>query len=314
MSRQLQSTDRLRRPRKGVLHRLHARMNRLPAHLTSEDDWRQNQPGVRLSRVFGVVLGIHVVAIGGLMAYEMFRHRESAPAGATAALRPAVRETRPATGVPVVAARSTDSFADDPKHDGKLKHVVAPGERLSGIASLYEVDEKQLYDLNRLGEGRAFQSGMKLVIPNRRLQAAAPAAAGDRPPADPSSLLSGTAAAPKAASSGLGAMVAVSPEVYDPNLPVRRAELVDDAPVARSGPAAKKPAPPAAKKREVAAAAPAAAVKTKPKGRVYVVKEGDTAYRIAKVHGVNVDQLVKTNGIKPSALRPGTTLTIPAKP
>ena len=33
-------------------------------HLTSEDDWKQDQPGVRLSRVFGVVLGIHIAAPG----------------------------------------------------------------------------------------------------------------------------------------------------------------------------------------------------------------------------------------------------------
>ena len=153
MSRQFQPTERLRRPHKGVLHRLHAKMNRLPAHLTSEDDWKQDRPGVRLSRVFGVVLGIHIVAIGGLMAYEMFRHRDH-PSASTTTLRPAVRESRSSSTTPVAAMRPTDAFADDPAHDLMRKHVVASGERLAEIAALYGVDEKVLHAKNRLGPDR----------------------------------------------------------------------------------------------------------------------------------------------------------------
>ena len=350
MSRQFQSTERLRRPQKGVLHRLHAKMNRLPAHLTSEDDWKQDRPGVRLSRVFGVVLGIHIVAIGGLMAYEMFRHSDQ-PSGSTTALRPAVRESRSPSTTPVAAMRPSDAFADDPAHDLMRKHVVASGERLAEIAALYGVDEKVLHAKNRLGPGRPLQSGMKLVIPNRQLQAAVPGAAaaaaatGSDVPVDPGQLLasppakksavptvvesvddSAVAAAPAAVDDnddgdGIGAMVAVDPSVYDPNLPVRRAEPVAEAP-ARKAPVAaapqKKPVttPQIAKKQTTTSAGTVAVTTAKPKpkakGRVYVVKDGDTAYRIAKIHGVNVDQLVKTNGINPSTLRPGTTLTIPA--
>jgi hypothetical protein len=153
MSRQFQPTERLRRPQKGVLYRLHAKMNRLPAHLTREDDWKQDRPGVRLSRVFGVVLGIHIVAIGGLMAYEMFRHSDH-PSGSTTALRPAVRESRSPSTTPVAAMRPSDAFADDPAHDLMRKHVVASGERLAEIAALYGVDEKVLHAKNRLGPGR----------------------------------------------------------------------------------------------------------------------------------------------------------------
>jgi LysM repeat protein len=321
MSRSHQPTVRLRRSvRGGVLHQLHAKMNRLPAHLTSEDDWKHDQPGVRLSRVFGVVLGIHIVAIGGLMAYEMFRHREPQ---ATSALRSAPRELRPASGSPAAAGRVTDAFADDPVHDGLRKHIVAPGEGMAGIAALYGVDEKALLVKNRLGDGRPFKSGMKLVIPNNQLQAAAPA--------DPARLL----AAPV---TPRNALEPVATPAYDPSLEVRRAEFVaeagpdtaeEPAPKAVAAPTArpaapapaparpapvmvattKKPSPPPAKKTEVAAT-----VKSKPKakGRVHVVKDGENFYRIAKAYGVNVDQLIKTNGINPGTLRPGTALTIPS--
>jgi LysM repeat protein len=245
--------------------------------------------------------------------------------------------------------RPSDAFADDPAHDLMRKHVVASGERLAEIAALYGVDEKVLHAKNRLGPGRPLQSGMKLVIPNRQLQAAVPGAAaaatGSDVPVDPGQLLasppvkksavptvvesvddSAVAAAPAAVDDnddddGVGAMVAVDPSVYDPSLPVLRAEPVAEAP-ARKAPVAaapqKKPVttPQIAKKQTASSAGTVAVTTAKPKpkakGRVYVVKDGDTAYRIAKIYGVNVDQLVKTNGINPSTLRPGTTLTIPA--
>jgi LysM repeat protein len=313
-----------------MLHQLHAKMNRLPAHLTSEDDWKQEQPGVRLSRVFGVVLGIHIVAIGGLMAYEMFRHRDNPPPN-TAALRPAVREARPSAGA-ATQTRVADAFADDPVHDGMLKHVVAPGERLGDIAARYAVDEKALMVKNRLGENRPFQSGMKLVIPNRQLQAAAPVTPAPLATGSPSlSALAPAAPAPvpaEAAADAGDGLVPVARRPYDPSLPTLPAEPVVETTASKqeasrtAGPAKPSARPSAAKTPSAVAATPkkpaapnkkaeTAAAKPKAKGRVHVVKDGDTAYRIAKAYGVNVDQLVKTNGINPNALRPGTPLTIP---
>ena len=334
MFRRHDSPVRLRRPvRGGMLHQLHAKMNRLPAHLTSEDDWKQEQPGVRLSRVFGVVLGIHIVAIGGLMAYEMFRHRDN-PAPNTAALRPAAREARPAAGA-AAQARVADAFADDPAYDGLLKHVVAPGERMGDIAARYAVDERALMMKNRIGPNRPFQSGMKLVIPNRQLQAAAPVtpaplAAGGLSlpalaPAAPAPAEAVASAASGASADAGDGLVPVARRPYDPSLPTLPAEPVAETPAPKPAAprtaGAARPAAPGKTQSAVAAApkkpsttnkkAETAAAKPKAKGRVHVVKNGDTAYRIAKVYGVNVDQLIKTNGINPNALRPGTALTIP---
>jgi LysM repeat protein len=50
----------------------------------------------------------------------------------------------------------------------------------------------------------------------------------------------------------------------------------------------------------------------KPKARMHTVAEGETAYRIARTYNVDVDRLIKANGIKPESLRPGTELVIPA--
>lgn len=315
-----------RRRSKGILHQLQARLTRLPAHMTSEDDWRQDAPGVRLSRVFGVVLGIHVVAIGGLMAYEMFRHRDSMSEG-QAALRPAAREMRTAAASPVSSRAEDAAVLNDPANAGLKVHQVLPGERISEIAAKYQVDENALVERNRLRSGRPFESGMRLVIPNRQFVAAAPEDLRDLlakepatgaqeavPEAHPLEMVPVTAPKPGAAGSSRQAVAAQNPA--EKELPVRRAELVFEA----DGPAAKPKARPQA---EIAAkkstppkkpAEVAAVDKNKPKakGRVHVVKDGETAYRIARAYGVNVDQLVKSNGIKPTALKPGTTLTIPA--
>jgi len=118
-------------------------------------------------------------------------------------------------------------------------------------------------------------------------------------------------------------MVPVTPRPYDPSLETRRAEPVAEsasrkpaAPAKPSAPAKSKPAPVVAATKKPAAATAKkpeiAATKPKAKGRVHVVKNGENAYRIARAYGVNVDQLIKANGINPSALRPGTSLTIPA--
>lgn len=333
---------RLRRPVSGgVLYQLNAKLNRLPAHLTSEDDWKHDQPGVRLSRVFGVVLGIHIIAIGGLMAYEMFRHREN-PNATTASLRPASREARPTS---VARGDRIDTFADEPANNSLRKHVVAPGERLGDIAAQYGVDEKTLMVKNKLGEARAFQSGLKLVIPDRQSEGAVSTsperllAASQAPPTEAAPPDAGAAvASPHETSDGL---TPVEPPPYDPSLPTKRAEVVAEAPAVKpktAAPSAKpasrpsvnaaaKPAPNAATSAKKLAGTPAkrtesspgkkpetAAVKSKPKatGRVHVVKDGETAYRIAKAYGVNLDQLIKTNGINPNTLRPGTTLSIPS--
>jgi LysM repeat protein len=342
MFRRDESPLYLRRPvRGGRLHQLHAKMNRLPAHLTSEDDWKQDQPGVRLSRVFGVVLGIHIVAIGGLMAYEMFRHRGGSAADA-ASMRPAPRESRAGSLGGASAARPKDTFADDPKYDGMVKHVVAPGERLAAIAARHGVDEKGLQVFNRIGEGRSLHSGMILVIPNRQLAAAAPLppnqllATTPAPVSQPEAPGEEPRTAAAAAAPSADGLVPVTPAPYNPKLETRRAEPIGETVAAKPAPsavaktAAAKPKAPATRPTAVAKvpaasgststrpAAPPKKVETaatkpkpKPKGRVHVVRDGENAYRIAKAYGVNVDQLIRTNGINPNSLRPGTSLTIP---
>jgi N-acetylmuramoyl-L-alanine amidase len=55
-------------------------------------------------------------------------------------------------------------------------------------------------------------------------------------------------------------------------------------------------------------------VSTSGLAKTHLVKSGETFYRISKIHGVDVDQLMVHNGFKdPSTLRAGQTIKIPGK-
>ena len=79
-----------------------------------------------------------------------------------------------------------------------------------------------------------------------------------------------------------------------------------EAPAASTAPAPAEPAAPAAEVIPLGGGAASSGAGT------YTVKSGDTLYRIAKNHGVNVNELMRTNGITdPSKLPVGRVLTIP---
>ena len=303
----------------GLFSRLQTRVYRLPAHITREDDWKADSPNIKLSRVFGIVLGIHLVAIGGLMAYEMFRHKDGGTA-ATPAMKPASRDTKAPLAAAPATARTHGSVLDDPANAKLATHVVGPGEKLGDIAQRYRVEETALLEKNRIDRDHPFESGMKLVIPDRPATLAptedskkllANAATSPPPPEPPVRTTT-----PPAAAAPVKPMAAVEP--YSPDKPVRKAERVGGAAETRR--TGKSRAPTAAlatpKKTDVApkkSTPPKSASTSSPsKGRMHIVKQGENAYRIARSYGVDVDKLVRTNGIKPDALRPGTTLIIPA--
>lgn len=79
-----------------------------------------------------------------------------------------------------------------------------------------------------------------------------------------------------------------------------------EAPAASTAPAPAVPAAPAAEVIPLGGGSASSGAGT------YTVKPGDTLYRIAKNHGVNVNELMRTNGITdPSKLPVGRVLTIP---
>ena len=56
--------------RQGIMGKARARM-KLSANVTEEQDWYLDTPDVRLTRIFTVVILLHVIAVGGIFAFKM---------------------------------------------------------------------------------------------------------------------------------------------------------------------------------------------------------------------------------------------------
>ena len=44
---------------------------------TGDESWKKDVPNIKLSRAFIVVLILHVVAVGGILAFELFKPDEA---------------------------------------------------------------------------------------------------------------------------------------------------------------------------------------------------------------------------------------------
>ncbi|RYD37998.1 MAG: LysM domain-containing protein, partial [Verrucomicrobiaceae bacterium] len=183
----------------GTLRRLSARIwnpasardhgHRLPASLArqQEEDWDPDQPQIRMSRAFAVMLVLHLVAVGGLFAFHVFgKDDQNAEQQATrqanaSAVPPPVRpvaandSTHPAASSPAglaaavaagAAAPRAEEVSEDTPVDGSGNpyqvHVMLPGESKVLVAARYGITMKELEAAN---PGTEFRAGTHLTIP-----------------------------------------------------------------------------------------------------------------------------------------------------
>ncbi|MGY8642964.1 MAG: LysM peptidoglycan-binding domain-containing protein [Verrucomicrobiales bacterium] len=260
--------------RSGVFGRLFAQ-TKLPAHVTEEQDWYLDTPDVRLTRVFTIVLILHVVAVGGILAFKMIEKATtpgsvatvSTPA-ATASARNESTAPAPATTNEIAAGgQATPAVVATDSAPGVIEYRVAGTESLVDISRKMGVSVAAIKAENDISN--SFQPGDWIRVTSKKIAVAtaAPEVAGSRPAATTA---------------------------------VAAARVDNPAPA---------PAPVAATRRPASASA-AAASTTAPK--TYVVKKGDTAYGIARKFGVKHTTLMAENGIsRPELMQLGQTLKIP---
>ena len=63
-------------PNAGVLRTLRARAQSVTMHVTEEDDWDTDVPNVRFSRIIGIVVLLHVIAVGGILTFNQIGKKE----------------------------------------------------------------------------------------------------------------------------------------------------------------------------------------------------------------------------------------------
>ena len=110
------------------------------------ENYDTDEPNVRLSRAFLVVMLLHVVAVGGIFAFSSLKKNSTAP------IDPVVEETLGKT-------------VDLPT-DSRL-YVVSGSDTLGSIASTFGLTRNDLETANHLTESSKIQTGDKLIIPTK---------------------------------------------------------------------------------------------------------------------------------------------------
>ena len=287
----------------GFIERLFAK-TKIPAHMTEEPDWFLDSPDVRLTRVFTIVLILHVVAVGGILAFKMVE-KASAPTATlvdslsksveTPVAKIAEPDAAPAapvlkeTAMPDILTRKDDApvVMDHPSADGYREYRVVMGDTVSSVARKMNVQEDGLRELNQLGPRDSLPSGKWLLVPKENAAPTAEKAAAikiaDTPP---------------------------EPKVE------KKEQPLEDKQISRiSKPAEKKVAEkPVEKKLADKPPVKKAPVKktAQETPNSYKVQKGDTPYGIARRFGIDLKNLMAANGInKPENLRAGQTVVIP---
>lgn len=286
--------DRLstkRRPvRKGGVSTLFAKVsgnNRRKRHraATTAEAFEGDVPNLGVARALAVILAIHVVAIGGIFIHSRwFDDGEEAPVVRKAVQ---VEPTRDAIGgglrderEDLVQFRSGDS-----------QYTIGTGDTYARIADRFGVVEE---DLRKANDNIPLREGRYLRIPPKTIAAVEPAEFAElragRQLSEPITPPVAPAIEPDEPMPAPPRAIPVQPELIATD-----AARAVDARNAGSPPAAAEPAPSA-----------------RAGGDRYTVKSGDTFWAIARKHGVDVNQLMKTNGISdPRKLKIGMELRIP---
>lgn len=180
---------------------------RLNANLTEEHEWYLDTPDVRLSRIFAVVLLLHIVAFGGILAFKMVDKASANTAitisSARESFEKAVEESKTvASEVPAVPAATPASGAalnedrarprppsplrQDRASDNQYK--VQAGDTLQEIATQLNIDPAALRNANAIISDNELYPGRWLNLPTKEVGSSATATARtDSTPAETAS-------------------------------------------------------------------------------------------------------------------------------
>lgn len=152
-----------------------------------EQEWYLGSPDVRLTKVFSVVLVLHIIAIGGILAFKMFDGRSKGQAIAKAASLPSqsVGEQRELAGkVGVVPIQPVKFELANP-----MDYQVIAGDTLSGIAAKLGVGMDALQLANNINAPDEIFEGMILQVPIPKLVYPAAVSNYDQLPDHPTEVL-----------------------------------------------------------------------------------------------------------------------------
>jgi LysM repeat protein len=147
-----------------------------------DEDYGADEPNVKLSRAFVVVLLLHVVAVGGIFTFSALKDRQTAAVpgyGEASGRKPSTALTNGTSDKGTVKPVPSDvqGLVDSSKVSGSSAgksqngaeparvYVVQRGDSPAGIAKKFKVSYVSLLKTNKLDDPKKLQIGQKLLIP-----------------------------------------------------------------------------------------------------------------------------------------------------
>ena len=286
---------------------LRARATASSGAYDKEDYEVQEEPNMKFSHALLVVLALHVIAVGGVFAFNSIK------AGQAAAAKNAAKEDI----ARAVARTSTPPKSSAPDNviegwQGRT-HTVQAGDTLSRLASLYKTTIEAIENENGITTYSMIRVGQVLKIPGAKSETTKPAT-------DPASaaakhaFLATKSDLPKPPA-------ATTTKAETPKTPVTTtAKAETPKPPVTATAKAETPKPPSAATppaKPLAQPANSAKEEVPPAstdGNTYTVAKGDNPYSIAKKLHVSYNELIAINEIKdPTRVQIGQKLKIPAR-
>jgi LysM repeat protein len=121
-----------------------------------EEEYLIEEPNVKLSRAFVVVLLLHVVAVGGIFAFSTLKDRQSSVNSI---------KNQPVTASPTSTPVANIGSGRVHASNQNLVYEVKAGDTLAGIAAQFGLTARDLETANNLAPGTIVAIGRELIIP-----------------------------------------------------------------------------------------------------------------------------------------------------
>src|SRR5260370_41358264 len=121
-----------------------------------EEEYSVEEPNVKLSRAFVVVLLLHVVAVGGIFAFSTLKDRQPSSNPAKNQTENASQSSTPGTNIGANRNHAPNQT---------MLYQVKAGDTLAGIASQFGLTAHDLEAANNLAPGTIVAIGRELIVP-----------------------------------------------------------------------------------------------------------------------------------------------------
>lgn len=184
MSNQRRNRKTTKGPRYTAMGKAKAR-TKLAANVTEEHEWYLDTPDIRLTRIFTIVLLLHAVAFGGILAFKMV---DKASANTAITISSARSTFESAVQEEKEVAAAVPASAEAPKEDAARVRPPAPlrrdetaenqykvqaGDTLPEIAAVLKIDVAVLRQANSIISDNELYPGRWLKVPTAAEIAAA---------------------------------------------------------------------------------------------------------------------------------------------